>query len=912
VAGIPETEECETLSPLLEALDVPGFTSSTGKLGRRGSTADEYGNIYRMLAPNSEIVNLLIGLVGRFNFSKVALLYDPEVFEEEHLMHDLTEASSLFVPYAVRGVSMSEVNEVFDSVLDTGVMTFVCIFQHPATMNAVVSHAYARGIVGKKSSAIGFAWIAAGGYMPWGYSGAHRDHYLGMMSVEQHPYDDDAMDIMKELWSGTMPHQCTLAPEKVAFTTPDRNHLPYEECLGLAGTYDSIAAIALGLATKLDIHTRRLGTEQSTSASPMPECINSRASALNEALHLGVNFDGLSGLVERHGEPWAEKDGRWEVANLQTSAEGGHPVILYEWTKHAAFIDHRRRLGDSSTSSSAASGGQYLWPGNTRIKPEGVIHSPCEHVDCGSHGSCQDRPAVARNMGWCLCDAGYIGAQCETLHEPYRLSDHPGLPTHKATVVETMIFINAFLGIQDKFPSGYKTRFDMVLRWTDERVVHLKTGLYSLDQAESLQTEGVLWLPAFEVRDAANIERLGGVLRIADGGELQMVVACEVTIEQDLEWEHFPFDAHDLQLSVREGNPVDTEFHAMNCSSEILIERVVAACAGSAEEGGFPGIPKEVAEQHWARAWTLEASESAVMSTRGGRSIVQQSITVSRKTNTFIVRIMFPSIFLVVISWGGFYISPKALMPRFASGFISFLSLQSFSNKVQAGMPGDLASMTWIDVYMSVVGMLMVFAVIENIYAQFVYEHQSEKCALRVDRTSRVMFPATLIVVVTMLIVFRKEVTAVNIVAHLLLALFAVGFIILGVQDRFTYISRTMRAEAKRIHDLKKAQDPGEDLPVFLDLTAREIQSMFNLLDRDRSGFVGIEEVLPFILRYFPVDPHEDVKKRVEELTQAAVGVNHVHGMQVGGFKDMMLKAVDIIVNERYKADADDQGKLGI
>jgi hypothetical protein len=71
-----------------------------------------------------------------------------------------------------------------------------------------------------------------------------------------------------------------------------------------------------------------------------------------------------------------------------------------------------------------------------------------------------------------------------------------------------------------------------------------------------------------------------------------------------------------------------------------------------------------------------------------------------------------PSVFLVIISWAGFFITPKALMPRFASGFISFLSLNTFKGQVQSQMPAGAQIVTWIDVYMSAVGLMMVFAVI--------------------------------------------------------------------------------------------------------------------------------------------------------------------------------------------------------
>merc|ERR1740121_139399 len=105
-------------------------------------------------------------------------------------------------------------------------------------------------------------------------------------------------------------------------------------------------------------------------------------------------------------------------------------------------------------------------------------------------------------------------------------------------------------------------------------------------------------------------------------------------------------------------------------------------------------------------------------------------------------------------------------MPRFASAFTSFLSLQGFSSRVQSGMPGDAAELTWIDVYMSIVGMLMVFAVIENIYVQYVNEHCSERSAFRIDQASRFVFPVSYILLLIMALAAKNNVNVAYGITH--------------------------------------------------------------------------------------------------------------------------------------------------
>ncbi len=51
------------------------------------------------------------------------------------------------------------------------------------------------------------------------------------------------------------------------------------------------------------------------------------------------------------------------------------------------------------------------------------------------------------------------------------------------------------------------------------------------------------------------------------------------------------------------------------------------------------------------------------------------------------VRFVLPMIALVCVSWSAFFVRPVALMPRFVSGFISFLGLTTLRNGIIAQMP---------------------------------------------------------------------------------------------------------------------------------------------------------------------------------------------------------------------------------
>merc|ERR1719321_2084284 len=107
------------------------------------------------------------------------------------------------------------------------------------------------------------------------------------------------------------------------------------------------------------------------------------------------------------------------------------------------------------------------------------------------------------------------------------------------------------------------------------------------------------------------------------------------------------------------------------------------------------------------------------MEERSGQQTLYAVIKVSRNLIYFIFRLFIPSIILVVVSWSGFFIKPQLLMPRFASGFISFLALQTFVATARQDMPAKLVDLCWIDAYTTFIGFLMGFACVENVSAQY-------------------------------------------------------------------------------------------------------------------------------------------------------------------------------------------------
>ena len=82
-------------------------------------------------------------------------------------------------------------------------------------------------------------------------------------------------------------------------------------------------------------------------------------------------------------------------------------------------------------------------------------------------------------------------------------------------------------------------------------------------------------------------------------------------------------------------------------------------------------------------------------------SQVSVTLEVEREASLLVVRILVPMLFLLAMSWATFVINAHQLVPRFAAGFIGFLSIVSVKTAAIADAPviAAAAEISWFDVF---------------------------------------------------------------------------------------------------------------------------------------------------------------------------------------------------------------------
>jgi len=194
-----------------------------------------------------------------------------------------------------------------------------------------------------------------------------------------------------------------------------------------------------------------------------------------------------------------------------------------------------------------------------------------------------------------------------------------------------------------------------------------------------------------------------------------------------------------------------------------------------------------------------------------------------------------------VVSFAGFWLPVGLVMPRVATGFVSFLSLTVFRNQAYAMVPKESTSLLWIDVAMLDITAIMWIVVLQNIAAQTVAVRYSRHAARWVDLLARVMVPITTTIILTMLFglgSLRWKPEALMLATLIVLAsslLIAVVIIALFMCFLPQILFRVLAYE---LADKKNLWKEG------LTLDDGELALIFGYLDEDRSGKVAIEEIM--------------------------------------------------------------------
>lgn len=319
----------------------------------------------------------------------------------------------------------------------------------------------------------------------------------------------------------------------------------------------------------------------------------------------------------------------------------------------------------------------------------------------------------------------------------------------------------------------------------------------------------------------------------------------DMPTEFDFQWKYdaYPFDEQIIPLCIDFGNEVRARLHRRMYDRTFTMQPA-AELVQSRSKWNFEAsdLSAHISRAALAQLGGLGYQVLDVYGTGDSSSAeVCVNIRISRRSDVLALRFFGPLLLLVTTPLAGFVLPITDAMPRIATCFISFLSLQVFRNAAYNMVPKSCVSLNFIDAFMFSITELLFLVVLENIGAQRLFRNYSRFAGERLDTLSLMLFPSTALVMTIVLFIMGYSRTP---PLNMFLTSQAILFVVLLITAlRILCFIRNlpdniMVALISDINSEKLLWSQHRELDI------RELSKIFQYMDKDRSGHLEPHEIV--------------------------------------------------------------------
>ena len=276
----------------------------------------------------------------------------------------------------------------------------------------------------------------------------------------------------------------------------------------------------------------------------------------------------------------------------------------------------------------------------------------------------------------------------------------------------------------DSAQQTFTAEIAIVLRWKDSRLAHTGNGVvrYPLEQ---------VWHPRSAIVNETNsvTRKFPDSVEVEPDGTVNYRQRYAGAFSQPLRLQSFPFDRqgfHVRLVAVRY-RPNEVQF----VPDQDWIDNGLKQAGGIAPSITLPD-------------WTIENWNTKPLSYALAPGFEYSGyafeFTASRNVQNYILKVIFPLVLIVMMSWAGFWIDPVNANSQISVAVTSMLTLIAYRFTVDTQLP-RLPYMTRLDVFFLVSTLLVFFSLIEVLVTTILDNNGQTKRAKKVDRYCRVIFP---------------------------------------------------------------------------------------------------------------------------------------------------------------------------
>jgi hypothetical protein len=309
-----------------------------------------------------------------------------------------------------------------------------------------------------------------------------------------------------------------------------------------------------------------------------------------------------------------------------------------------------------------------------------------------------------------------LGADLPAVIDRPRAQDGP-------TQVSVGIWIADITSI-DSAQQSFTAEIAVVLRWKDPRLAHTGNGVvrYPIEQ---------VWHPRIAVVNETNSvsRKFPDLVEVEPDGRVTYRQRYAGAFTQPLRLRSFPFDRQTFRLQF-----VAVRFRL----NEVQFVPDQDWIDNGLKQAG--GIAPSITLPDWTiESWNTK-SLSYALAPGFEYSGYAFEFTATRNVQNYILKVIFPLVLIVMMSWAGFWIDPVNANSQISVAVTSMLTLIAYRFTVDTQLP-RLPYMTRLDVFFLVSTLLVFFSLIEVLVTTILDNDGQTERAKTVDRYCRVIFP---------------------------------------------------------------------------------------------------------------------------------------------------------------------------
>src|SRR6266404_3978877 len=277
----------------------------------------------------------------------------------------------------------------------------------------------------------------------------------------------------------------------------------------------------------------------------------------------------------------------------------------------------------------------------------------------------------------------------------------------------------------DSAQQNFTAELAVVLRWKDPRLAHTGKGIarYQLEQ---------IWHPRVGIVNETNSvsRKMPDSVEVDPDGTVTSRQRYAGAFTQPLRLQSFPFDRQTFRVQFVAVRYQSNE--VMFVPDQIWIQDGLKGAGGISPSITLPD-------------WTIEKWEVKplvyALAPRHQYSSYAFEFTAARNVSHYILKVMFPLVLIVIMSWAVFWMDPIHSNAQINIAITSMLTLIAYRFATDNQLP-RLPYMTRLDAFILMGTVLIFFSLIEVITTTILETNHRARLAKTIDRYCQLIFPA--------------------------------------------------------------------------------------------------------------------------------------------------------------------------